>query len=370
MRNQLQKLRIIFALRSISVFQFKNYSNSTFEFHERIIGICGKNGIGKTNLIDAIYNLCFTRSYFNRSDVQNVQHEKIGFRIEGDFKKNDQLIKVTSVLRENGKKEFSADGQIYDRFARHIGLLPLVIIVPDDVILITGPSEERRRFIDTLFCQLDPEYMQHLIAYNKVLLQRNGYLKSIAETRRPDHQLIEAYDEQLVRHGEEIHKTRTELLAEMIPSVNEFYRLIAGKDENLRAGYESQLVNESFPDLLLKSRDKDIFLQRTTSGIHRDDLQFFLANRPFKPEASQGQRKSLLFALKLAEFQMLHNRKGYAPILLLDDVFEKLDEQRIQNLLKWVCGQNPGQIFITDTHVDRFRENVDHLGIKYQLLDI
>jgi len=364
-----QKVWIIFSLRSISIYQFKNYSNSSFEFNERIVGICGKNGIGKTNLIDAIYNLCFTRSYFNRSDIQNVQHQKNGFRIEGEFEKNSQLNTVVSVLRENGKKEFSVDGQAYDRFARHIGLLPAVIIVPDDVVLISGASDERRRFMDTLFCQLDAGYMQHLIAYNKVLLQRNSYLKSFPD-KRPDQELIDTYDEQLVQHGSAIHDSRQRMLEQMIPMINNFYEMIAGKDENISPGYESQLSNNRFSELLLRNRERDIFLQRTTTGIHRDDLIFTIDSRSFKTEASQGQRKSLLFALKLAEFETLRLQKGFAPILLLDDVFEKLDEDRIRNLLEWVCRQNSGQIFITDTHADRFRENVEHLGIKYQLLDI
>jgi len=365
-----KKIRIIFNLRSISVFQFKNYSSSQFVFKERIIGICGRNGIGKTNLLDAIYNLCFTKSYFNRSDTQNVQHEKNGFRLEGEFFKNNQQVKVVSILRETGKKEFITDGQSYDRLARHIGLLPAVIIVPDDVLLITGGSEERRRFLDTLFSQLDPEYLQHLISYNKVLQQRNGYLKSLDDRRSLNPELLDAYDHQLVQHGNFVFERRRELLSELIPRVHSFYNLIAGKDEEVSAGYESQLLNTPFQELLIQSREKDLLLQRTTTGAHKDDLNFSIASRVFKSEASQGQRKSLLFALKLAEFETLRIHKGFAPILLLDDVFEKLDEQRIRNLLEWVCRDSSGQIFITDTHKERFKENINYLGIKYQLLDI
>jgi DNA replication and repair protein RecF len=365
-----KKIRIIFSLRSISVFQFKNYSSSQFEFTERIIGICGKNGIGKTNLIDAIYNLCFTKSYFNRSDVQNVQHEKSGFRLEGEFSKNNQPVKVVSILRETGKKEFMTDGQPYDRLARHIGLLPAVIIVPDDVVLITGGSEDRRRFLDTLFSQLDPEYLQHLISYNKVLQQRNGYLKTVEDRRSLNADLLDAYDQQLVQLGDILFLKRRDFLAALIPRVNSFYNLIAGKNEDVSAVYESQLLVTPFNELLIKSREKDLLLQRTTTGIHKDELNLTIGSRSFKSEASQGQRKSLLFALKLAEFETLRIQKGFAPILLLDDVFEKLDEQRIRNLLEWVCRDSSGQIFITDTHKERFKENINYLGIKYQLLDI
>jgi DNA replication and repair protein RecF len=361
---------VILTLHAISAFQFKNYSNSSYTFSERIIGICGENGIGKTNLLDAIYSLCFTRSYFNRSDVQNVQHNKEGYRIEGSFEKNGHRLRVVSILRENGKKEFLLDETPYDRLARHIGLLPAVIIVPDDLVLIIGGSEERRRFMDTLFSQVDPEYLQHLIGYNKVLQQRNAYLKSLDDRLSVNDALLEVYDQQLVDEGTFIYQRRQLYLAELIPRVNAFYTLIAGKNETIGLSYESQLTTVDFRQQLLRTRNKDLLLQRTNTGIHKDELIFTIAARAFKAEASQGQRKSLLFAVKLAEFEMLRSHKGFAPLLLLDDVFEKLDEFRISNLLKWVCTESRGQIFITDTSAQRFAENINVLGIKYQLITI
>ncbi|RYG35085.1 MAG: DNA replication and repair protein RecF [Chitinophagaceae bacterium] len=357
-------------LRSISVFQYKNYSNARFEFHERVIGICGPNGTGKTNLVDAIYNLCFTKSYFNRSDSQNVQHQKTGFRIDGNFERLGQPMQVVSVLRETGKKEFSADGRLYDRLADHIGLLPAVIIAPDDAQLITGGSEERRRYMDTLFSQLDQEYLRALILYNRVMQQRNAYLKSLEDRRLTDETLLNTYDSQLAAQGQVVFLKRQEYLGELLPLALQFYQLIAGSMESVDVRYESMLLDSDTEMLLLRSREKDILAQRTTAGIHRDDLQLLLADRPFKPEASQGQRKSLLFALKLAEFDMLKKHKGFSPLLLLDDVFEKLDENRVRNLLSWVCKDNPGQIFITDTHPARFIENINALGIKYQLVEV
>ncbi|RYY24612.1 MAG: DNA replication and repair protein RecF [Chitinophagaceae bacterium] len=357
-------------LRSISLFQFKNYSGAGFEFPGRIIGICGENGVGKTNLLDAIYSLCFTKSYFNRSDSLNVQHNRSGFRVEGDFDRNGQDLKVVSVLRENGKKEFSCDGRSYDRLAAHIGLLPAVIIAPDDVQIITGGSEDRRRYLDTLFSQLDTVYLQELIAYNKVLQQRNGYLKSLPDRRAADHSLIDIYDQQLVRHGAMVHKMRAVFLENLIPAVGLFYQKIAGKAEGVQIFYESQINQADYATILAQNREKDLVTQRTGVGIHKDDLGFLLGDRIFRNEASQGQRKSLLFALKLAEFQVLKLTKGFEPILLLDDVFEKLDESRIANLLTWVSIENEGQVFITDTHAERFTSHVDGLGIKYQLIRI
>ncbi|MET0300232.1 MAG: DNA replication and repair protein RecF, partial [Flavitalea sp.] len=319
-----KKGQLILSLRSISVFQFKNYQSSRFSFDERIIGICGPNGTGKTNLVDAIYSLCFTKSYFNRSDQQNVKHGEQGFRVEGDFELNGRPVKVTSVLRETGKKEFSADGQVYDRISKHIGILPAVIIAPDDAELITGGSEERRRYLDTLFSQLDPEYLQELMAWNRVTAQRNVYLKSCADKRLVNHYLLDTYDLQLSKHGSYIYRKRKEFIAGLLPLVTRFYAEIAGKDEDVTATYESQLHDSDLETLLKANREKDIILQRTSTGVHKDDLSFGLSDRPFKTEASQGQRKSLLFSLKLAEFELLKQHKGFAPILLLDDVFEKL----------------------------------------------
>ncbi len=361
---------LILRLRSISLFQFKNYSGARFEFPGRVIGICGQNGVGKTNLVDAIYSLCFTKSYFNRSDSLNVQHNRSGFRVEGDFERNGQQMRVVSVIRETGKKEFSADGRNYERLAEHIGLLPAVIIAPDDVQIITGTSEDRRRYIDTLFSQLDPVYLRELIAYNKVLQQRNGYLKSLEDRRRANHALIDTYDQQLVAHGSLVHRMRTVFMENLVPAVGTFYEKIAGKAEGIGVMYESQLGQGDYAGLLAQNREKDIITQRTGVGVHKDDLVFQLGDRVFRTVASQGQRKSLLFALKLAEFQALRLTKGFEPILLLDDVFEKLDETRISNLLAWVCVENEGQIFITDTHAERFTKNVTELGIKYQLIQI
>jgi DNA replication and repair protein RecF len=364
----LQPKRILLSVKDISLLQFKNYGQVAFRFTERIVGICGNNGVGKTNLLDALYYLCFTKSYFTRSDQQNVQKGAAGFRIEGHFEKEGRPVSIICILRENGKKEFLADGEPYEKFSRHIGLFPCVIIAPDDVQIITGGSEERRRFLDALLSQLDATYLQNLIEYNKVLQQRNGFLKSLTEKRLHDKHLLDVYDGQLTGPGAWIFERRRTFLQELLPLVARFYREMAGSGEPVSFLYESQMLNASFKELLQQGRDKDVYLQRTNAGIHKDDIILSFSDQPFKAIASQGQRKSLLFALKLAEYEILRLDKGFPPLLLLDDVFEKLDATRMHNLLDRVCVQNKGQIFITDTHPDRIRQELDALAVPCQII--
>jgi len=357
-------------IKDISLLQFKNYSRVSFSFEERIVGICGKNGVGKTNLLDALYYLCFTKSYFSRSDQQAVHRGAAGFRLEGHLEKEGQMTEVVCILRETGKKEFLADGQPYEKFSRHIGRFPCVIIAPDDIQIITGASEERRRFLDALLSQLDAAYLQQLIDYNKILQQRNGFLKSLTDRRLTDRGLLEVYDGQLVRAGEQIFRRRRQFLASFLPLAGRYYTLVAGAEEPISLGYESQLLYGGFAELLRQGLERDLALQRTGVGIHRDDIGLAYADLPFKAMASQGQRKSLLFALKLAEYETLKRDKGFSPLLLLDDVFEKLDEFRMRNLLDRVCVQDDGQIFITDTHAERIRRELDGLGAGYQIIGL
>ncbi len=357
----------MFRLKNISLVQFKNYRNQSFAFNERIVGIYGSNGMGKTNLLDAIYYLCFTKSYFSKSDQQNVQHRAAGFRLEGHFDLNGKEQKMVCILRETGKKECALNDEAYEKFSAHIGKFPCVIIAPDDVQIITGGSEERRRFLDALLCQLDAAYLQSLIEYNRILQQRNSLLKSLAENRSADKSLLDVYDEQLIRPGTFVFERRAAFLQQLLPLAGTLYHEIAGAPEALTLGYDSHLLHHSFRDLLRQFREKDLLLQRSNAGIHKDDIGISLNDEPFKNSASQGQRKSLLFALKLAEYETLSEAKGFAPLLLLDDVFEKLDAGRMHNLLNKVCVQGQGQVFITDTHEERIRQHLEYLSVNYQL---
>ncbi len=359
-------------LTKITLTQFKNYKTASFAFDERIIGICGLNGMGKTNLLDAINYLCFTKSYFSKSDALNTQMGADGFRIEGEFIYNysTEKQKVVCIYRNNGKKEFFLNDVPYEKFSSHIGRFPCVMIAPDDVEIISGGSEERRKFIDTVLSQMNAGYLQQLIIYNKVLQQRNSLLKQFAEGGLRDFSLLDVLDQQLILPGEEIYSIRKQFCDQLIPLVKKFYEEIADSNEVIEVVYESKLNESNFNTLLSRSREKDVMLQRSNVGIHKDELNALLSGRSFKNIASQGQRKSLLFALKLAEFELLKLNKGFSPALLLDDVFEKLDDKRMQNLLQWVCVNNTGQVFITDTHFERLTSSLNNFNKNYQVIEL
>lgn len=360
----------MFFFRHIALTQFRNYLFESFSFSERIVGISGANGSGKTNLLDAVYYLCFTRSYFSRTDGQNVHHGLQGLRLEAQLSKNGTDDKLVCIVRENNKKEFYANDEEYKKFSDHIGLYPAVMIAPDDTGLITGGSEERRKFLDTLLSQLYPGYLQQLIAYNKILQQRNSLLKTAAEQKRLDTALLDILDAQLCERGDAIFKWRKVFMEQFIPLVQQQYVNIAGKDDLVQLHYESQLINAPLATLLAQNRQRDMLLQRTTAGIHKDDIDIQMNSLVFKNIASQGQRKSLLFAIKLSEFITLKEHKGFTPVLLLDDVFEKLDADRMHNLLHRVCVEEQGQVFITDTHRERLEKAFIDLQVPHQLVQL
>ncbi len=357
-------------LKSLNLIQFRNYIQRQFEFNARIVGIVGANGTGKTNILDAIYYLSFTKSYFSRPDAQNVHHAHQGMRVQGQYEFDSDDIAVTCILRETGKKEFYCDETLYTKLSHHIGKIPAVMIAPDDVQIITGSSEERRKLMDSLISQIDADYLQLLIQYNKVLQQRNSLLKWAAEQGQMDEILLSTLNEQLVQFGQPIFEKRTELLNQWLPLVHKLYQSIAGTADEIEIQYQSALQNNNFELLLNHSLTKDRAIQRTTVGIHKDDLLITIQSQSFKQEASQGQRKSLLFSIRLAEWEILKKAKGFSPILLMDDIFEKLDEQRMAHLLEWVAKETNGPVFITDTHKARVADLLGKYLDNFQMIEL
>ena len=311
--------------------------------------------MGKTNLLDAIYYLCLGKSNFSIPDQNIARHEENFFRLEARFELRGKNEKIVAKVIPRKKKEFERNDVPYQRLAEHIGMLPVVIIAPDDTAIITEGSEARRRFIDNTLSQLDNDYLHHLIQYNKVLKQRNASLKQFAENNSFNPHLMAAYDEQLSQPGEIIYRKRVEFIKKFLPVLTEMYKFISGKRESIQCEYKSDLGETPFARLLQDAFEKDRILQRTTKGIHKDDLLLTIDAYPLKRYGSQGQLKSYLLALKLAQYELLKREKKVAPILLLDDIFDKLDNKRVTYLLQLLTGGEFGQIFITDTHENRVK---------------
>ncbi|TVZ55111.1 DNA replication and repair protein RecF [Lutibacter sp. Hel_I_33_5] len=350
-------------LEKISLVNFKNISSQTFDFQQKINCFVGNNGVGKTNVLDAIYYLSFAKSYFNPVAVQNIKHHENFFMIEGAYNLNDRVEKIVCSLKRGQKKILKRNDKAYEKFSDHIGLFPLVIISPADRDLVVEGSDTRRKFIDGVISQQDKSYLQDLISYNKVLSQRNALLKYFAANRTFDALNLSVYDEQLHNLGTKIYTKRTAFLEGFIPIFNEKYQIISEDKEQVNLVYKSQLHTSDLSDLLKKSLEKDKILQYTTCGIHKDDLSFQIDEHAIKKFGSQGQQKSYLIALKLAQFEFIKQQSNVLPILLLDDIFDKLDEQRVAQIITLVNNDEFGQIFITDTHSER-TENVLKQGKK------
>ena len=356
-------------LKKIILTHFKNYEIKQFDFAQNIAGICGPNGAGKTNLLDAIYYCCFTKSYFSGTDALNIGFGKEGFRLEAFFEEYGIAFTVKCIHRGN-KKEFFLNDVPYEKLSKHICRFPAVMVAPDDTGLISNGSEERRKYLDILISQVDAEYLQQLMQYNKILQQRNSFLKSAAVEHAIDFSLLDVLDMQLAKPAKYIFTKRSQVCEELIPLIVQFYHQLAGNNEVISCRYESNLHFSTMEDLLIKMRQRDRLLQRTSAGIHKDELGFEINKHIFRNTASQGQRKTLLFALKLAEYELLKKNKGIAPLLLLDDVFEKLDQNRMHNLLHWVCSNNKGQVLITDTHKQRMENSFAKLQIEHQIVEL
>ena len=331
--------------------------------------ITGTNGSGKTNIIDAVYYLSFTKSYFNISDTQNIQHGESLFVIQGKFSDNEKEEHVFCGVKTGFKKQVKRGGEEYERLSDHIGLFPVVMVAPVDHILITEGSDERRKFIDSVISQVDKAYLENLISYNKTLTHRNSYLKQL-HGRMPDTSMMEVWDEQLVKYGCAIESERRKFIAEFIQLFNETYNYLADLAEEVSINYQTQLEQDDFSTQLKSSLQKDIALQHTSTGIHKDELIFKLEKYPLKRIASQGQQKTFLMAIKIAQFEYLFRHKKTKPILLLDDIFDKLDDFRAKRLMELVSRHTFGQIFITDTHPERLKKIFDDIKISIRLFEV
>lgn len=357
-------------LEQLSVINFKNYAEAELNFSEGVNAFTGDNGAGKTNLLDAIHYLSLCKSYFNPIDSQQIKQGTDFFIINGTFNKNGHEEKIACAVKRNQKKQFKRNKKDYQRLADHIGLFPLVMVSPYDTSIIIEGSEERRRFIDNVLSQTDNGYLDEVIAYNKILNNRNAFLKLIADTGSYDPHLLEVMDEQLIASGNNIFRKRRAFMDAFTPIFNQHYQFLTEGAEPVELIYESQLLEDDFQALLRKSAEKDRVLERTTSGIHKDDLQFVIHGMPVKKFGSQGQQKSFLIALKLAQYTFLTNEKGFKPLLLLDDIFDKLDDKRVAKLMQMVSEHDFGQVFITDTSANRVQEIFSKIGVEIRLFNV
>ncbi|MBC7916027.1 MAG: DNA replication and repair protein RecF [Pyrinomonadaceae bacterium] len=357
-------------LRKISLLNFKNYAEAELTFSASVNAFAGNNGAGKTNLLDAIHYLSLCKSYFNPIDSQQIHQGTDFFMVQGTFEKGDADEVISCSLKRNQKKQFKKNKKEYQRLADHIGLFPLVMISPYDISIIIEGSEERRRFIDNVISQTDTHYLDELIIYNKNLATRNALLKNISQTGRYDPQLLEIYDEQLVASGSLIFAKRKAFMEAFLPVFASHYTYLTDAAEQVELVYDSQLSKENFSDLLNRSLERDRVLERTTCGIHKDDLLFSMHGMPLKKFGSQGQQKSFLIALKLAQYSFLNEKKGFKPLLLLDDIFDKLDDLRITKLMQMVSHDDFGQIFITDTSKERVERIFEGIGVHLNLFEI
>ncbi len=357
-------------LEKLSLLNYKNFQTETFIFDPKINCLVGHNGVGKTNVLDAIYHLSFGKSYFNPITGQNIKHGEDFFVIEGQYKKETRNEKIIVSAKRGQKKIIKRNAKAYEKFSEHIGFLPLVIISPSDRDLIIEGSDTRRKFMDGVISQGDSRYLHILINYNKVLAQRNSLLKYFAVNNTFNKDNIDIYNEQLHEFGSEIFQKRSVFLEEFMPIFLERYLSISNGSESVSLEYSSQLKVKGLIQLLQENIGKDKITQYTNFGIHKDDLSFQIDGHPIKKFGSQGQQKSYLIALKLAQFDFIKAQSNVNPILLLDDIFDKLDEQRVEHIISLVHNENFGQLFISDTHADRTETVIKKVGQTYKMFKL
>lgn len=358
-------------LKKLSLINFKNYAEANLEFSEKINCFVGNNGAGKTNLLDAIHYLSFTKSYFNTVDVQNIRHEADFFAIHGEYQRNGGPPEQLSCLQKrNQKKVFKLNKKEHERLADHIGLYPLVMVSPYDYDLINDGSELRRKFIDSVISQFDRVYLDDLIHYNKVLAQRNALLKQFADENYFDLSMLGILNDQLTPSGLRIFEKRKTFLFDFAPIFTQYYGLITGEKEEVSITYLSNLLDEDFGQLLIASLERDKAMRYTTTGVHKDDLDFRINGFPLKKYGSQGQQKSYMIAIKLAQFEFTRLKVGFKPVLLFDDIFDKLDSLRVEKLVKLVSNDSFGQVFITDTQLERIDQIFRSINISHKVYSV
>jgi DNA replication and repair protein RecF len=357
-------------LKKLSLTNFKNYELGELGFSPKINCFVGNNGVGKTNILDAIHYLSLTKSFFNSIDSANIKHGSDFFIIQGTFGKNGDEDTIFCSFQKQKQKVLKRNGKDYQKLSDHVGRYPVVMISPADSALIAEGSEERRKFLNKIISQYDSEYLDCVLSYNKALQQRNKLLRDFAYSGKFDEEMLSIWDAQLVRYGTYIHSARENLVRELVPVFNEYYSFITGDREEVELGYRSHLNDADFGGILKNAVQKDRVLEYTTVGIHKDDLIFEMNKFPVKSLGSQGQQKSFLVALKLAKFDYIKRKAGYPPILLLDDIFDKFDADRVEQIIRLVGNHRFGQIFITDTHHDRLQRILSDLDAEHKLFSI
>lgn len=359
-------------LEHLHLHHFKNHVGSDLAFGNQVNCLLGDNGSGKTNVLDAVHYLCHTKSYFNPIDGQNIAHGEAQMLIQGDFRRHDQSERVSCAVERGVKKVFRRNEKAYERLADHVGRFPAVMIAPADAELIQEGSETRRRWIDSVISQFDREYLNQLMSYNKALNQRNILLRFFAENRRWDAEAMEPWNAQLIPLATSIRAKRAEFIDRFSPAFLSTYREITNGAESVGIRYLTD-VSESaaeFEEQLAAAEPDDRRLRRSTVGIHKDDLAFELGDYPLKRFGSQGQQKSFLIALRLTQLAYIEEATGVKPILLLDDIFDKIDDKRVQALMQWVTAGEFGQVFITDTDLGRIPEMFRETGADVRVFEV
>jgi DNA replication and repair protein RecF len=357
-------------INKLSLINFKNHSEQSFDFSPQINCFVGNNGVGKTNILDALHYLSVGKSFLGNSDLNNIKSEEDFFVIESEIQNDDKEDIIKILLPRESKKLIKKNDKAYDRLADHIGYLPSVMISPYDSNLISDSGESRRKFLDAMISQTDSAYLFDLIQYQKTILQRNALLKNFAKNRYFDKDSLEIYDDPISNFGTRIFEKRKEFVEKLNPIVQHYYDIISGGKEKVSVVYESHLAENTFQALLAESIDKDRALTYTSKGIHKDDLIFEMNGNAIKKIGSQGQQKSFLVALKLAQINRIKELTGKSPILLLDDIFDKLDDTRVSQLIELVNKENFGQIFITDTHKERTENVVKRIHEESKIFEI